>query len=73
MAFEDWRQVGRADSVYATSLGIELSMGDLHSGATFVADVTLPAHIELEILKAMSDSKAYPVFRVIPNVEKELP
>ena len=65
---DDWRKLGISNSVYGTELGFNLSLGDLHCGTTFEAKVELPDYIEKEILKAMREHKAYPVFRLM--VEK---
>ena len=67
LVFEDWRQVGKSESIYNTQLGMDLSCGDLHSGTTFDADITIPEDAEQEILQAYEDDKAYPVFRIIPQ------
>jgi len=71
LVFEDWRQYGKPDSIYSTELGVELSLGDLHSGTTFDAEVHLPPEVEIEIEKAMREHAAYPVFRVLCNPRKE--
>jgi len=66
LALEDWRQVGRPDSIHSTPLGIELSLGDLHGGATWNATVELPPDIEREIEAAWREHRAYPVLRLMP-------
>ena len=67
LVFDDWRQIGKDESIYGTELGIRLSLGDLHSGTTFDAGVTLSKEVEDEILEVMKEHKAYPVFRLIPE------
>jgi hypothetical protein len=64
---EDWRQTGTAASIYSTPLGVELSMGDMHSGTTFDATIALPSHVADEIETAWREHGAYPVLRLMPN------
>lgn len=71
LVFEDWRQHGNPKSVYSTPLGLELSSGDLHSGTTFRANVSLPQGVEEEINKAAFEHGAYPVFAVISEKSKD--
>lgn len=70
LVLDDWRKVGENDSIYSTRLGIELSMGELHSGTTWEGEISLPPEIEKEIIEAMKEHNAYPVFRVLSNCEK---
>lgn len=65
IVFDDWRQVGKADSIYQTELGGDLSSGDLHSGTTFDAELTVDAATEREIKRAWVYAGAYPVFSVM--------
>lgn len=69
--FDDWRQIGKVGSIYSEATGIELSLGDLHSGTTFDAEIYLPVdkNIEKEIEEALKNHGAYPVFSII--VEKQ--
>lgn len=67
LVMEDWRQVGNAESIYSTPLGVDLSMGDMHSGTTFEAVIKLPPHITGEIEAAWREHGAYPVLRLMPN------
>jgi hypothetical protein len=67
LVFHDWRKEGEADSIYNTELGVVLSVGDLHSGTVFHADLTLTPEIEREITRAWEEHKAYPVFWVVPE------
>ena len=53
LVMEDWRQIGKPDSIYNTQEGLELSGGDLHSGTTFEADIELPEPLADEITAAM--------------------
>ena len=69
LIFNDWRKIGEAESIYNTELGIELSLGDLHSGSTFEADVILTDEIESDLKEAIKNNKAYAVFSVLPNVD----
>ena len=66
LIFEDWRQIGHAESIYNTELGLELSMGDLHSGSTWEADLTCPG-ITRRLREAFTDHHAYAVFRIMPE------
>jgi len=70
LVLDDWRLEGKADSIYSTELGLELSMGDLHSGTTWEGEIKVTPEIEEEIREAMKEHKAYPVFRVLPYCEK---
>lgn len=64
--FEDWQMKGIYGSVYQCPVGVELSSGDLHSGTTFDADITIhAAGIEDEIQAAMNEHHSYPVFKVV--------
>ena len=63
--FEDWKQIGKAESIYDTELGLSLSSGDFHSGTTLDAEITIEKHLEEEIIEAMEKHKAYPVFSII--------
>lgn len=67
LVFDDWRRIGEAESVYATPLGIELSVGDLHSGTTFEAEVVLPQDIEEEIKASWNRHGAYPALCLMPE------
>lgn len=64
----DWHRVG-IGSVYNSELGVQLSSGDLHSGTTFSAVVSLPEDIQQEIKEAYKTHQSYPVFALVPNVE----
>ena len=69
LVMEDWRQIGTADSIYSTPLGVDLSMGDMHSGTTFEAVVELPSDVAEEIETAWREHGAYPVLSLMPNTE----
>lgn len=69
LVFDDWRQIGKPDSIYNTELGLALSSGDLHSGTTFDAKVIIDENVMQEIREAMNEHGAYPVFRFV--VERE--
>jgi len=68
---EDWRKVGEAGSLYNTPLGLELSLGDVHSGTAFEAVVELPADVRSEIEDAWRTHGAYPVLRLMPNAGRQ--
>jgi len=63
----DW-QNEKGESIYSTELGAELSVGMLHAGTTF--DVEISFHepdAEAEIVAAMRDHNACPVFKLLPD------
>ena len=61
LVFDDWRRGSK--SVYSTEEGVELSIGDFHSGTTFNAEIELNVEQE-EDLKEALESGATPVFYV---------
>ena len=67
LVMEDWRRIGTPGSICQTPLGVELSMGDLHSGTAFRAALELPPGVAEEIETAWRDHKAYPVMRLMPD------
>ena len=69
LIFDDWRQLGKSESIYSTELGVKLSKGDLHSGSVCGATVIMDSDIEAEIIEAMKKHQAYPVFRL--KIERE--
>lgn len=75
LVMDDWRETGVSESIYNTELGVNLSMGDLHSGTAFEAEVELPPWATKEIEAAWKEHGAYPVLRLIPycvrNAEKD--
>jgi hypothetical protein len=44
---------------------MRLSMGDLHSGTTFDAELTVDGETKRQIVLAWTKHKAYPVFSVV--------
>ena len=73
LAFDDWRQIEKDESIYSEELGINLSTGDLHSGTIFDCEIKFDdPEIEEEIKKAMREHGAYPVFSVMPIVARRL-
>lgn len=71
LCLEDWRQIGKIESIYKTELGIKLSSGDLHSGTVFECDIEFKdKEIENEIKSYWQKHKAYPVFRLLPEKNK---
>jgi hypothetical protein len=66
LVFNDWRLKGSVISIYNTPLGVELSMGDLHSGTTFDAELNINSETENEIKEALKQG-AYPVFAIFVN------
>ena len=67
LIFDDWQKDGQ--SIYQTELGVQLSLGDLHSGTTW--DNHLPREILAEIREAWENFRAYPIFRLIPREEED--
>lgn len=61
LVFDDWTKDG--ESVYNTKLGIELSMGDFHSGSTFNAEIKLNKEQRSEIEKSIA-AGFHPTFDV---------
>lgn len=72
LIMEDWRQEGKSESIYDTELGIDLSMGELHSGTTFNARVEISADVAQEIENSYKEHGCYPVLRLIPNMNNVL-
>ena len=70
LVMEDWCKIGQLRSIYNTPLGVELSMGDMHSGKTFEAVVELSPYVAADIEEAWLKHGAYPVMRVMPNIAK---
>jgi hypothetical protein len=71
LVLDDWRQVGKSESIYTTPIGVECTMGDLHSGTTFEAVVKLPPSVLAEIERLWREHGAYPVVRLIPTQPRE--
>ena len=51
LVFNDWQKDG--ESIYNTEKGIDLSMGDFHSGSVFNGEIVVNAAQKLELEKAM--------------------
>lgn len=65
LIFEDWQDPNGV-SIYSTEEGVELSMGDLHSGSTFYAELEVDEDTAEELHRAnASGCKA--IFRVVPD------
>jgi len=69
LVFADWRDKSH-QSVYQTEKGIDLSMGDFHSGTTFKAEIVLDADAENDLRDALRDD-FIPVFYVTSPNPKE--
>jgi len=65
LVFEDWRDKDHK-SVYSTMKGIDLSMGDFHSGATFEAEIELDKEQEADLKQSLEEGYI-PVFYVSKN------
>ena len=62
LIFEDWHRDGV--SVYNDPIGVELSMGDLHSGTSWDITLSLPQEIINTIARA-AEHGVYPLCRII--------
>ena len=71
LVFRDWRKMGTADSIYNTQLGVDLSLGDLHSGTTWEATVILPPDVMDELRAAWNEHHAYAVFEMLLREDLE--
>ncbi|MCL4486833.1 MAG: hypothetical protein M1570_01725 [Chloroflexi bacterium] len=63
LVFDDWRGKNRK-SIYHTEKGVELSMGDFHSGTVFMADIQLDEDSARELEAALSGGYI-PVFYAV--------
>lgn len=63
MSFEDWKPHDSGHSIYSTEKGVELSMGDFHSGTVFEADIKLDSENEKELMDAIKQGYN-PIFRI---------
>jgi len=61
LAFHDWVRDGK--SIYSTEEGIELSLGDFHSGTVFNGAICLDDNGIQEIQRAIA-RKEYPTFLI---------
>ena len=61
LIFDDWREGGQ--SIYGTAIGLSLSSGDLHSGSTFRARITVDPGTAEDLMVAL-DAGYQPVFRM---------
>ena len=70
LAFFDWQKNGK--SIYGTEKGVELSIGDFHSGTTFDGTLELDAESEAELQRAF-DAGCDPVFIIYEKkIKKDL-
>ena len=63
LVFEDW-QKRDGESVYDTEKGLELSLGDFHSGTTFNATIQVDLDDSLDLIAAVNQEGYTPVFSV---------
>ena len=64
LIFDDWRDWRDSrQSIYGTAIGLSLSSGDLHSGSTFRATITVDPDTAEELMAAL-DAGYQPVFRM---------
>lgn len=69
LVFYDWIEEESGESIYCTEEGMELSLGDLHSGTTFTAEIELEDYQgEFEIA---AENGIVPVFYATPEVGSE--
>jgi len=66
LVFDDWRERGK--SIYVTEQGVELTMGEFHSGTTFPGSIALDGENEAELRQALRDG-FQPVFWVLEAEE----
>jgi len=62
LVVDDWRRHGK--SVYSTEAGVQLSMGDFHSGTTFPGTIELDEEDAAELRRALRDG-FQPVFWIL--------
>ena len=67
LVFDDWRifNKNKIESVYCTEKGVELSMGDFHSGTIFKGTITLNEDYDEDLAMAMEQGYQ-PCFYLIP-------
>ena len=65
LVFTDW-QNHEFKSVYATEEGIELSIGQFHSGTTFDGEIDL-SEPEMKELELASKKGYRPIFELMPD------
>lgn len=63
MTFDDLRRKGR--SIYQTEEGVQMTMGNLHSGSTFHGTILLDEE-DMDCLNAMFEANLQPVFWISP-------
>ena len=64
LVFYDWIEEETGESVYCTERGVELSLGDFHSGTMFTAEIELEDYQgEFE---AAAENGIVPVFYAVP-------
>jgi hypothetical protein len=66
LIFDDWREMGK--SIYQTEKGVELSMGDFHSGTMFAGKIALGDEAAKEWTEALR-AGFQPVFCVMQQPE----
>lgn len=64
IVFEDWKDQETRRSIYNTKEGIELSMGDFHSGTTFDGTMEFSEGEVKELKRAIKDGY-HPVFTIL--------
>ena len=62
LIFYDW-QDKNGKSIYNTLKGVQISMGDFHSGTTFDGEIYLDAEQEVELKEHLQDGY-HPIFGV---------
>ena len=63
LVFSDWQRDGH--SIYYTEEGVELSLGEFHSGTVFAAEIALDLDGEEELTEALA-AGAIPLFYAVP-------
>ena len=64
LVFQDWIVPMTGKSIYQTEEGVELSMGNLHSGSTFDAEVRFTTE-DMAFIDEGKTIGAVPVFYVV--------
>jgi len=65
LVFDDWRNKDH-QSIYNTEEGVDLSTGDLHSGSSFKAEITLDEECSEDMKRAL-EAGYVPVFWVVKD------
>jgi len=70
LVFCDWQTADGESSVYSTQAGVELSLGNLHSGTVFEASAAFTICDDADLRKAWRLG-IVPVFALLPDDEAD--